>query len=718
MPIGSPTTTQSFYDRLRTAYLGTDNSNDAKMWQFRLVLEDYMNFLVDPDSPNDKLTFSKAQEIWFEQTKNWRLNKEISDIRKIMNKVVHGQKTNTSDNDLSICFQCCILIINLISGELPDTATMAACGKVDDKFLEDLNPQQRDIVLDGARIVFVNAGPGTGKTHLLVYKILDTLVREKENAKIVSMSFTRSSAASLSDKLAREAMRRNVLNYYLAYSGTIHSYSLNAIKQYMLENGRKFEFMIADDSEFEDIVDDIYFTLEEKYEKDLIRDFLQKPDLSDDEELKRTIAEKKRLYKRISIGEILDMYYEMLETDAQFAEWTAKNMNFLLIDEAQDLTADNYRIFDLLLAKNPELKIFLVGDPRQNIFGFLGGSSKYLDGFLEKYKSQISEKDLTLSYRCPQKILDYTNAFQFSDCRNPRLTAKSDFPGTVNVFGFENEYVEAQEIVEFIKTIPSRNSVAILYTRLRPLAKIVDRLNDEKIPFRVLGGGRVIKPHIAVFSHMCRIVQTDGRSLGAINNLCSRLELPKCKTIRQFFETELGKKIEKLNKAYHSENLNYLDLARSFVRLCREYIPVESQKEQNADFKKLYESVIKKTDSPESFARSFRHYRNAFSTLEVEFVSSAESEDAVTISTVHSAKGLEWDHVIIPELIDSGFMNGKLNDSVSQIDRENAVTTELKLLYVAMTRAKKELMLTYPNFMVDSGAQTRPSRYIRDIILD
>ena len=162
---GDTMSAQPFYARLRNAYTGSD-SNDAKMWQFRLVMEDYMNFLVASDSP-DKLQFNEAQEIWVARTKNYRLNSMISFVRRRLNNVVHGKRSGTSDADLKIYFDSCVLIINLISGETPDRATLAAFGKVDE-------------VLDNARVVFVNAGPGTGKTHLLVYKILDTLVREKE----------------------------------------------------------------------------------------------------------------------------------------------------------------------------------------------------------------------------------------------------------------------------------------------------------------------------------------------------------------------------------------------------------------------------------------------------------------------------------------------------------------------------------------------------------
>lgn len=429
------------------------------------------------------------------------------------------------------------------------------------------------------------------------------------------------------------------------------------------------------------------------------------------------IEEKKSLYKRISVGEILSLYYKMLSEDEEFVQWTIDNMNYLLVDEAQDLTRENYRIFDLLLTRNPNLKLFLVGDPRQNIFGFLGGSYKYLDEFLNKYKGELSQKDMTLSYRCPQKILDFTNGLSFSDCRNPQLKSNVKQEGTIEIKSYRDEYAEAEAIVEFIKILPNPNGIVIMFPRLRPLSKIVDKLNEEHIAFRVLGGGRIIKPHIAVFSYMCKIVETDGRSLGVANNLCGRLDMPKCRTMTEFFATSIGKELARLNKAYQSKIISYLELSRSFVILCRRYILDGDKAEQDADFKKLYDAVIKKTDSPKGYARSFKYYRNAFSSLEVEFKCDTESKDPVTISTIHSAKGLEWDTVIIPELTDSGFKNGRANDEVNPEEREEAENEDIKLLYVAVTRAKNRLLLTYPNYILDARAETKPLKMIRNLIL-
>ena len=93
-------------------------------------------------------------------------------------------KRDISDERLRIYYEFTIRLLNQISKEMPDAATMAAYGHIDEGYLNSLNTLQRDAVLDKSRIVYVNAGPGTGKTHLLVYKIIDLLVKEKNNVKI------------------------------------------------------------------------------------------------------------------------------------------------------------------------------------------------------------------------------------------------------------------------------------------------------------------------------------------------------------------------------------------------------------------------------------------------------------------------------------------------------------------------------------------------------
>ena len=259
-------------------------------------------------------------------------------------------------------------------------------------------------------------------------------------------------------------------------------------------------------------------------------------------------------------------------------------MNVILVDEAQDLTIENYQIFDILLEKIPELKLFLVGDPRQNIFGFLGGSFDNLDQFLKKYEDQISRKALSYSYRCPQKILDFTNTMTFSDCDNIHLTSNSEESGSIELNDYDNEYEEAKSTVEFIKQRGDYGHIAILSPKIKTLGPIVDELNAQGIRFVVQGGGNSLKPYIQAFACMNRLVETKLKALGTANKLCARLEIPKCKTMPEFLGTEVGKEIKKLGSRYEAGNIQFIELERGFVKLCRQYFNKETTVFQGSRF--------------------------------------------------------------------------------------------------------------------------------------
>jgi superfamily I DNA/RNA helicase len=173
----------------------------------------------------------------------------------------------------------------------------------------------------------------------------------------------------------------------------------------------------------------------------------------------------------------------------------------------------------------------------------------------------------------------------------------------------------------------------------------------------------------------------------------------------------------RLNGSYANGNMTYLELSRTFVKLCRQHIPSSNKEEQDKDFKLLYDCVIKKADSPESFSRLFKYYRTMFSSLEVEFKSVSDAPDPVMISTMHSAKGLEWDYVILPCMCDKYFPNPKINDEVDQEEKREHMNSSLKLMFVAATRTKKTLYITYPSRIRDTNSDARPSRYLKNLIL-
>ena len=707
-------TTQVFYDELRNCFLDIRNSNDAKVFVMRLTLEDFFNYIIGTTEADEKLNFANAQSVWYESVSNYRLNREVTYIRQEMNKVVHGQRKNISDETLRAFYEYSVRLVNLITGDMPDVSTLAAYGHVDEAYLASLNTLQKDAVLASDRIVYVNAGPGTGKTRMLVYKILDLLIKDKDKAKIVSMSYTRSSASSLSAKIADEGSKLNVIRFNSPYSGTIHSYSLNSLKAFYKSKGLLFDYIIADESELEELADDIYYSTDCIYQREIILDGLCRPDSIQDERLKKILEDTKKVYKRISVGEILHLYLKTLQENEEFIEWVTNNVNYILVDEAQDLSYINYQIFDTLIEKIPNLKLFLVGDPRQNIFGFLGGSYKHLDAFLSKHQAISSIKHLNSTYRCPKCIVDFTNSLVFDDCANIQITSIQDKAGRIEVYEYDDEYQEANEIVRHILNVREKGSVAILTPKLKQVSKIVDRLNETGIPFVVYGGAHSVKPHIMAFVYLNRIAETNASSLGPMNALCEKFNLPKHRNVYDFLNTDIGIEVSRLYKNYIHKNISYLELCRNFVKICKQYFSGDAI---DNDYKLLYESVIKNSDTPSSFGKLFKSYKGVFMSLEMEYKSTGNNGKPITISTMHSAKGLEWDYVILPSMCDSFFPGTNVSDEVDCETKNESLNSNLKLMYVAVTRSKGDLLITYPGYLRDSQKYTRPSRFLKNILL-
>ena len=381
---------QHYYNQLTDYYLDRRNDEDAKCKNFRIVLEEFFRFYVCPGEL-DTVTLFDLQRQWHNATGDWPLNRFVSSVRVDLNDIVHGKKHANGKNALDYYYKACVTIVYRISGEDPDDRTKAAYGLFDNAYLGELNEQQRDAVQDGKRVIYVNAGPGSGKTRLLVYKVIDLMAKEGSDARIVALSYTRTSAKSLGDRLQEASNRLNLVRPTIPYSGTIHSYCLNCMKEYRSRNGGRFDYSIADDSEIDEIVEDIFYGLDGAYEREVIKQVVLKPETECDASLREAIAERKDIYNRITVGQILSLYYRELESNDDFVQWCGERMNRLLVDEAQDLTVENYQIFDLLLRKLPGLKIFLVGDPRQNIFSFLGGSYKHLDDFLKTYEEEAGK---------------------------------------------------------------------------------------------------------------------------------------------------------------------------------------------------------------------------------------------------------------------------------------------------------------------------------------
>ena len=586
--------------------------------------------------------------------------------------------------------------------------------------LTGLNEQQRDAVLCGADIVYVEAGPGTGKTHMLTSKLIEFIASADSPQRIVALSYTNTAARQLGERFGKKVNETVLPGDYTFFNGTIHSFCFRMLKAYNKEVERLYDYVILDDEEIQELAEEIRKGIPGEVPIQQILSSLRSDRRDIPEELFNEVSRIKEAYKVISIQDILANFVKALDTDEGFRSWISSQVTVVAIDEAQDLTELYYSIIDRLIAIIPGLRVFLVGDPRQNIFEFNGGSYRNLHEFLSRHQSHVT-KHLTITYRCPQTIADYVNTFRFSDCDNSQLHSRCQSAGMLSIKRAQSEDHEADIVINKVLEADRLNRCAVLSNNLRYLDTLIDRLIELKLPYRVFGGRKLIKRHIRFLNHVLRIIDTDNaysiRKVAQYAGLnITDTDGRKKRSI--FFTSELGALI--LDIRERTRDLPFREVLQEVIdHIMRD--PSDDEGIQ-ADYDML---LALSTDygTTADFLLAFATDKDRFAQF---FLSDykecpVDTEDEfLTISTIHSAKGLEWDNVFIMGLCEGNFPNDFFCKGLSPIAREAFFNGEWKKMYVASTRARESLTLTYPAVIKRKGYTFRkdPSRFIINHIID
>ena len=576
-------------------------------------------------------------------------------------------------------------------------------------YLAGLNEQQRDAVLCPSDIVYVNAGPGTGKTHMLTSKLIDAIMSSPTPQKIVALSYTNTAARQIGERFRKKLEQVGITKEYSLFSGTIHSFCYRTMKKF----SNSFDFTILDDEELLELAEDISKQYGERYSAFQILSCLKSNPANLPDEVKQTIQAVKDAFKVISVQDILRLFLDALEDNPAFRKYIAGEVTVMAFDEAQDLSEQHYSILEKMLEINPSMKVFLVGDPRQNIFEFNGGSYKNLDGFLSRH-TRHEVKSLTITYRCGQAIADYVNGFHFTDCDNLQLQSRCDEAGHIAIKSAFDEVEEAKLVLESIKKVGNINACAVLCNNLKYLENLIRLLRREEIPYRVYGGRKTLKRHIRFLNHILRIVDSENaysiRKVAEYAGIDISVDGKRKKS--KFYESQLGEIILSIREK--SAIMSFGDVAALIVsEIMMDPNDDESITQDYMDFQSWaydYESV---SDYLAAFATDKERFSQFF---EADYPECPFPTDNgyLTLSTIHSAKGLEWDHVYIMGLEEGQFPNPYFCKGKTPAEVEEFFNAEWKKMYVASTRARESLVLSYATMITRKGFSFRkePSRFI------
>ncbi len=554
--------------------------------------------------------------------------------------------------------------------------------------------QEKAIKSQGS--VIVKAGPGTGKTMTLIGRIYFLLNDLKINPEeILVLTFTQKAAQEIKERLNIESEKSAIT------VGTFHSFALEVL----LDEGLKIK--LASEALRQKIIKEII--LEERL-KTTARSFAEnvsnfKNFNSNSSNLNKDILLYQSKLERDDLkdfDDLLSIFHTKLKEDLKLKNKLQSRFGHILIDEFQDTNILQYEILKQVI--NSRSHLFVIGDPNQSIYEFRGADAQVFSRLKDDY-SEIEDIRLTKNFRSCQDIVQVSNRLFPKSPLNPNQTDR----GKVMLIETLNEYTESEWIVNLITTsiggldlnqaVSNDKEVnfsdfAILY-RNHNLSKIlVQKLKESGIPFQRIGESSLYeKKEVSfiicvlkflnhqVMDNFYLILENDFLNLDYkilhkvkdFNGKKIWLDMKSNISSEKGF-TEIVLKLEELIKSFKDG----VGLQQLVLSICDKFqIKNEST---NLDIEQFLSILIQFGNDNYSIDK-FIHFISWLN--ENNFYD--KKSNKVVLSTIHSAKGLEFKYVVV-----MGF-----EDNLIPIIKGGSIKEEKRLLYVAMTRAKNELYLTY-----------------------
>ncbi|MBI4083195.1 MAG: ATP-dependent helicase [Candidatus Lambdaproteobacteria bacterium] len=626
------------------------------------------------------------------------------------------------------------------------------------------NAQQEVIIehLDGPALVI--AGAGTGKTRVITHRVARLIEQGVPPSAILMVTFTNKAAEEMRSRV--EGLLRAPAQGRAIVAGTFHSVANRFLRRYATRVGFQNNFTILDESDARDLIKAamgevvgkemgkgigrkfpaagvVQSVLSMAFNRDLPLATLLRLDYPWLMEFEPELERIRALYKRKKAGN------NAMDFDDLLANWLlllqqnpeielARQLRYLLVDEYQDTNIVQAQILELLAREHRNLMV--VGDDAQSIYGWRGANFENIFGFPKRFGGAVYR--LEENYRSTPPILELANE---SIARNQSQFAKhlvtiktgSERPEVIHVMD-QNEEAELviRRILELCDRDLALRDMAVLYRSHVQAAVLQLRLTERGIPFVIRSGIKFFEQaHIKDSLAFLRIVFNPLDEI-AWMRLLKLLPGIGNATAQRIFKVFLEQRAVRLSR----ENLalekalpakareGWGRLTATFREILPEGMaPAEMIARVVAGF---YKDVLyTQFDNPREreadlgfmaeFAgryRSLERFLNQLalvgSTVIRDHEESANGEqDQLTLTTVHQAKGLEWEAVFLIGLADGEFPHARCLEPPERLEEER------RLFYVAVTRCKRHLTLTVP--LVSSGFGQRqicrPSRFVEEL---
>lgn len=616
--------------------------------------------------------------------------------------------------------------------------------------LDTLNEIQKEAVITTDGPILILAGPGSGKTRVITYKIAYLLENEKAKPwEILAITFTNKAAKEMKvrlEKLISEDIRSMQIS-------TFHSFGLKIIKENYDFFNLNSSFTILDETDSISVIKKIIkdMNLDDKiYNAKSIKHKISsaKNELMDSKaysiyaksDIEKNIVKIYEKYEEklirnssVDFDDLLMLPIKLFKKDKKALEHYQSKYKYIFIDEYQDTNEAQYKLSRMISAKYNN--ICVVGDESQSIYSWRGANFKNILNFEKDYENAKTIL-LEQNYRSTKRIIEAAN----SVIKNNK-EKKDKHLWTDNNEGAKIKYMrcydEKDEILNIINEIKyyktqgiSYKEMVVLYRTNAQSQSIERGFIENTIPYKVVGSyayfnRKEIKDLVSYLRlinnndddvSLLRAINAPKRGIG--NKTIEKLEQnANEKNISIFDAIESGKELQFKNLIL---DINEKMKDKSFVDLI-ELVLDKSGLREEYELEKTIENEAKLENLEEfkSIAKNFEDY-NPGATLEeflieISLISDVketkDNDEVVTLMTMHAVKGLEFDIVFV-----TGLEEGLFPHSNSMYD-EKELEEERRIFYVAITRAKKVLYLTNARSRVLFGKiQTNmPSRFIDEI---
>ncbi len=621
--------------------------------------------------------------------------------------------------------------------------------------LDILNKEQKEacLAVDGPVMLF--AGAGTGKTKTLTARIA-YMVKECDIRpyNILAITFTKKATNEMRERLYSilddDAKLLNI--------STIHSLCVKILRRFIDKIGYKLSFEIIDDEDQIKILTDIYKDLNidkriltAKTAAKIISDYKNGMGVLNNfmENIYNAYIKYLKENNYLDFDDLLIKTLELFKTDSACLDFYQRLFEYILVDEFQDTNKIQYEIIKMLASKNHNL--FVVGDDDQSIYSFRGACIDNMLGFTKDYP-EAKVFHLEQNYRSHDSILKGANALINCNENREKKHLYSEIKGSLDDIVIQEAFFYDQEVRFVTNEIAhlvaegycDYKDIAVLYRNSALSRNFELSFVEERIPYNIYGGfsylkRKEVKDLVSYFRFICdpsriahfrRIIMSEERGVGektiqkltdimnqnnidifeAIQILYNANPSTKNQSLLEF-KDNMQDYIEKINKMPLADFFDYLMDKTGYLAKAKE--EDKNQETHRADNIAEFKSILYNIDLSYSNEELSNMEKVRLGLDEIMLDQNFEEDErsnAVTLSTIHSIKGLEFEVVFIVALEDGIFPS--LRDDMD-------IEEERRVAYVAFTRAKSKIYLTCAQQRLIYGRMVRNpiSRFLREYLL-